>query len=80
MQAGWAPKGKKKPVVLANSKNTVLSGPPLKSSNKQSFQDDNQFSSRNSLRDEISEHAKDQHFLARLLDSDSDAEDRDSDS
>ena len=33
-----------------------------------------------SLHSEISEHTKDQHYLAHLLDGDSDAEDRDSDS
>ena len=82
VQAGWAPLSKKKPVLLAKNKNPVLSGPPppLKSSNKRSFQDSNQFPSRSSLRDEISEHAEDQHYLARLYDGDSDAEDRDSDS
>ena len=82
VQAGWAPPSKKKPVLLAKNKNPVLSGPPppLKSSNKRSFQDSNQFPSRSSLRDEISEHAEDQRFLARLYDGDSDAEDRDSDS
>ena len=64
------------------SKNSVLSGPPppLKSSNKWSLQDSNQFPSRSSLCDEISEHAEDQHYLARLLDSDNDADDKDSDS
>ena len=63
-------------------KTWVLSGPlpPLKSSNKRSLQDSNQFPSRSSLRDEISEHAEDQRYLARLLDSDNDADDRDSDS
>ena len=82
VQAGWAPPSKKTPVFLAKNKNPVLSGPapPLKSSNKRSFQDSNQFPSRSSLRDEISEHAEDQRFLARLYDGDSDAEDRDSDS
>ena len=30
MQTGWAPSSKEKPVVLANSKNSALSGPPLK--------------------------------------------------
>ena len=60
VQAGWAPPSKKKPVFLAKNKNPVLSGPapPLKSSNKRSFQDCNQFPSRSSLRDEISEHAQ----------------------
>ena len=69
-------------MLLAKNKNPVLSGPPppLKSSNKWSFQDSNQFPSRSSLRDEISEHAEDQRYLARLYDGDSDAEDRDSDS
>ena len=82
VQAGWAPPSKKKPVLLAKNKNPVLSGPPppLKSSNKWSFQDSNQFPSRSSLRDEISEHAEDQRYLARLYDGDSDAEDRDSNS
>ena len=82
VQAGWAPPSKKKPVLLAKNKNPVLSGPPppLKSSNKRSFQDSNQFPSRSSLRDEISEHTEDQRYLARLYDGDSDAEDRDSDS
>ena len=82
VQAGWAPPSKKKPVLLAKNKNPVLSGPPppLKSSNKRSFQDSNQFPSRSSLRDEISEHAEDQHYLAHLYDGDSNAEDRDSDS
>ena len=82
VQAGWAPPSKKTPVLLAKNRNPVLSGPapPLKSSNKRSFQDSNQFPSRSSLRDEISEHAEDQRFLARLYDGDSDAEDRDSDS
>ena len=82
VQAGWAPPSKKKPVLLAKNKNPVLSGPPppLKSSNKRSFQDSNQFPSRSSLRDEISEHAEDQRYLVRLYDGDSDAEDRDSDS
>ena len=82
IQAGWAPPSKEKPVLLAKSKNSVLSGPPppLKSSNKQSLQDSNQFPSRSSLHDEISEHAEDQHYLACLLDSDNDADDRDSDS
>ena len=82
VQAGWAPPSKKNQVFLAKNKNPVLSGPPppLKSSNKRSFQDSNQFPSRSSLRDEISEHAEDQRFLARLYDGDSDAEDRDSDS
>ena len=37
VQTGWAPPSKEKPVVLANSKNSVLSGPPLKSSNKWPF-------------------------------------------
>ena len=51
VQAGWAPPSKKKPVLLAKNKNPVLSGPPppLKSSNKRSFQDSNQFPSRSSL-------------------------------
>ena len=82
VQAGWAPPSKKTPVLLAKNKNPVLSGPapPLKSSNKRSFQDSNQFPSRSSLHDEISEHAEDQRFLAHLNDGDSDAEDRDSDS
>ena len=82
IQAGWAPLSKEKPVLLAKSKNSVLSGPPppLKSSNKRSLQDSNQFPSRSSLHDEISEHAEDQHYLARLLDSDNDADDKDSDS
>ena len=82
VQAGWAPPSKKKPVLLAKSKNLVLSGPPppLKSSNKRSLQDSNQFPSRSSLHDEISEHTEDQHYLADLYDSNSDAEDRDSDS
>ena len=82
VQAGWALLSKKKPVVLAKSKNSILSGPPppLKSSNKRSLQDSNQFPSRSSLRGEISEHAEDQHFLVHLYDGDSDAEDRDSDS
>ena len=68
--------------LLAKNKNPVLSGPlpPLKSSNKQSFQDSNQFPSRSSLCDEISEHAEDQRYLAHLYDGDSDAEERDSDS
>ena len=52
----------------------------MKSSNKRSLQDSNQFPSRSSLGDEISEHAEDQHYLACLLDSDNDADDRDSDS
>ena len=78
VQTGLAPLSKEKPEVLANSKNLVLSGPPLKSSNKWSFQDQNPSSS--SLHSEISEHIEDQHYLACLLDSDSDAEDRDSDS
>ena len=78
MQTGWAPLSKEKPVVLANSKNLVLSGPPLKSSNKWSLQDQNPSSS--SLHSEISEHTEDQHYLAHLLDGDSDAEDRDSNS
>ena len=78
MQTGWGPASKEKPVVLANSKNLVLSGPPLKSSNKWSLQDQNPSSS--SLHSEISEHTEDQHYLACLLDDDSDAEDRDSDS
>ena len=30
MQTGWAPPSKEKPVVLANSKNSALSGPTLK--------------------------------------------------
>ena len=77
MQTGWAPPSKEKPVVLANSKK-VLSGPPLKSSNKWSFQDQNPSSS--SLHSEISEHTEDQHYLVHLLDCDSDAEDRDSNS
>ena len=82
IQAGWAPLSKEKPVLLAKSKISVLSGPPppLKSSNKWSLQDSNQFPSRSSLRDEISEHAEEQHYLARLLDSNNDADDRDSDS
>ena len=82
IQAGWAPPSKEKPVLLAKSKNSVLSGPPppLKSSNKRSLQDSNQFPSRSSLCDEIYEHAEDQHYLARLLDSNNDADDRDSDS
>ena len=69
-------------MLLAKSENSVLSGPPppLKSSNKWSLQDSNQFPSRSSLHDEISEHAEDQHYLACLLDSDNDADDRDSDS
>ena len=37
MQTGWDPQSKEKPVVLANSKNSVISGPPLKSSNKWSL-------------------------------------------
>ena len=78
MQTGWAPSSKEKPVVLANNKNLALSGPPLKSSNKWSLQD--QYPSSSSLHSEISEHTEDQHYLACLLDSDSDAEDRDSDS
>ena len=78
MQTGWPLLNKEKPVVLANSKNSVISGPPLKSSNKWSLQDQNPSSS--SLHSEISEHTKDQHYLAHLLDSDSDAEDRDGDS
>ena len=77
MQTGWAPLSKEKPVVLANSKNSVLSGPPLKSSNKWSLQDQNPSSSSPS---EISEHIEDQHYLAHLLDGDSDAEDRECDS
>ena len=82
VQAGWAPLSKKKPVLLEKNKNPVLSGPPppLKSSNKWSLQDSNQFPSRSSLHEEISEHAEDQRYLACLLDGDSDAEDRDSDS
>ena len=82
IQAHWAPPSKEKPVLLAKSKNLVLSGPPppLKSSNQRSLQDSNQFPSRSSLRDEISEHAEDQHYLACLLDSDNDADDRDSNS
>ena len=82
IQAGWAPPSKEKPVLLAKSKISVLSGPPppLKSSNKWSLQDSNQFPSRSSLHDEISEHAEEQHYLARLLDSNNDADDRDSDS
>ena len=78
MQTGWAPPSKEKPVVLANSKNTVLSGPPLKSSKKWSLQDQNPSSS--SLYSEISEHTEVQHYLACLLDGDSDAEDRECDS
>ena len=78
LQTGWAPPSKEKPVVLANSKNSVLSGSPLKSSNKWSLQDQNP--SSNSLHSEISEHTEDQHYLVHLLDGDSDAEDRDSDS
>ena len=82
VQAGWAPPSKEKPVLLAKSKNSVLSGlpPPLKSSNQWSLQDSTQFPSRSSLRGEISEHTEDQHYLAHLLNSDIDAEDRDSDS
>ena len=80
VQAGWAPLSKQRPVVLANNKNPVLSEPPppLKSSNKRSLQDSNQFPSRSSLRGEISEHAEDQHYLVHLYDGNSDAEDRDS--
>ena len=66
VQTGWAPPSKEKPVVLANSKNSVISGPPHPSSS--------------SLHSEISEHTEDQHYLACLFDGDSDAEDRDSDS
>ena len=76
-QAG-PPQSKEKPVVLANSKNMVLSGPPLKYSNKWSLQDQNPSSS--SLHSEISEHTEDQHYLAHLLVGNSAAEDRDSDS
>ena len=78
VQTGWAPQSKEKPVILANSKNMVLSGPPLKYSNKWSLQDQNPSSS--SLHSEISEHTEDQHYLAHLLVGNSDAEDRDSDS
>ena len=82
IQAGWAPTSKEKPVLLAKNKNLVLSGPPppLKSSNKRSFQDSNQFPSRSSLCDKVSEHAEDQSYLARLYDGNSDAEDRDGNS
>ena len=65
-------------MVLANSKNSVLSEPPLKCPNKWSLQDQNPSSS--SLHSKISEHNEDQHYLACLLDSDSDAKDRDSNS
>ena len=65
-------------MVLANSKNSVLSGPPLKRSNKWSLQDQNPSSS--SLHSETSQHTEDHHYLVHLLDADSDAEDRDSDS
>ena len=65
-------------MVLANSKNLALSGPPLKSSNKWYLQNQNPSSS--SLHSEISEHTEDQHYLAHLLHGDSDAEDRDRDS
>ena len=65
-------------MALANSKNLVFSGPPLKSSNKWSLQDQNPSSS--SLHSEISEHTEDQHYLVCLLDSNSDAEDKDSNS
>ena len=41
MQTGWAPPSKEKPVDLANNINSVLSRPPLKSSNKWSLQDQN---------------------------------------
>ena len=78
VQTGWAPLSKEKPVDLANNINSVLSRPPLKSSNKWSLQDQNPLSS--SLHSEISEHTEDQHYLAHLLDGDSDAEDRDSNS
>ena len=78
VQTGWAPLSKEKPVVLANSKNLALSGPPLKSLNKWYLQ--NQNPSRSSLHSEISEHTEDQHYLAHLLHGDSDAEDKDSDS
>ena len=63
---------------LKPPKNSVLSGSPLKSSNKWSLQDQNP--SSRSLHSEISEHTEDQHYLARLLDGDSDAEDRECDS
>ena len=65
-------------MVLANNINSVLSRPPLKSSNKWSLQDQNPSSS--SLHSDISEHTDDHHYLAHLLDGDSDAEDRDSNS
>ena len=78
VQTSWAPPSKEKPVVLANSKNSVLLGPSLKSSNKWYLQDQNPSSS--SLHSEISEHIEDQHYLVHLLHGSSDAEDRDSDS
>ena len=78
VQTSWAPPSKEKQEVLANSKYLVLSGPPLKSSNKWSLQDQNPSSS--SLHSEISEHTEDQHYLVSLEYGDSDAEDRDSDS
>ena len=37
VQTGWEQLSNEKPVVLANSKNLALSGPPLKSSNKWSL-------------------------------------------
>ena len=78
VQTGWVPPSKEKPEVLANSKNLVLSGPPLKSLNKWYLQDQNPSSS--SLHSEISEHTEDQHYLVHLLDGNCDAEDRDSNS
>ena len=51
VQTGWAPPSKEKPVVLTNSKNLALSGPPLKSSNKWYLQNQNPSSS--SLHSEI---------------------------
>ena len=78
VQTGWAPPSKEKPVVLTNSKNLALSGPPSKSSNKWYLQNQNPSSS--SLHSEISEHTEDQHYLVHLVHGNSDAEDRDSNS